>query len=132
MAAVLQRSTQRLQDLLLPVPAERVSARLLLELGWQALSSPAADAAVRVYLESAGLAARGQEPHRTLAAGLLVTWTTWASQHLSGDPATRTDRAHAVVATLDGLLLVRAVAGADAAAAAARGLNLGAAPPPAR
>ena len=38
--------------------------------------------------------------------------------------ATRLDRAHAIVATLDGLLLIRAIAGPRAVDAAARGLGL--------
>lgn len=123
-AAVLERSTAQLRDLLLPAQEQRVSASVLLQRSWDALRSPAALGPVRVYLESAGLAAQGREPHRSLAAGLIGTWTTLVSQRLSGDPSTRVDRAHALVATLDGLLLLRAVAGDGPADSAARGFGL--------
>jgi len=125
-AAVLQRTTSQLQDLLAPALGQEPSSEsVLLRRSWTALSSPASEPAVRVYIESIGLAARGREPYRRIAEQLVAAWTTWVASRLTGDPATRLDRAHAVVATLDGLLMIRAVVGQGPADAAARGLDLG-------
>lgn len=124
-SAVLDRMTGQLVTLLAAATGdEPVADATLLRFSWGALSEPAAEPAVRVYLESVGLAAQGRQPYRRIVEGLATAWTSWAAERLSGDASTRADRAHAVVATLDGLLLLRVVAGEAAAAAAARGLRL--------
>lgn len=123
-SAVLDRMTAELMALLATTGDEPVEFATLVRRGWGALSDPGAGPVLRVYLESVGLAAQGREPYRRIAEGLATTWTSWATERLSGDASTRGDRAHAVVATLDGLLLLRVVAGEAAAAAAARGLGL--------
>ena len=124
-SAVLGRTTTQLQELLAPALGQEASSdSVLLRRAWEVLSAPAAEAALRVYFESVGLAVQGREPYRSIAVQLVGAWTTWIAGCLTGDPATRVDRAHAVVATLDGLLLVRAVAGPGPADAAARGLGL--------
>ncbi len=124
-SAVLGRTTTQLQELLAPaLGQDAASESVLLRRSWTVLSGTAAEAALRVYFESVGLAVQGREPYRSIAERLVGAWTMWIAGRLSGDPATRVDRAHAVVATLDGLLLVRAVAGPGPAEAAARGLGL--------
>ena len=124
-SAVLGRTTEQLQSLLAPALGSAPTGDAqLLQRGWQALSGSAGEPAVRVYFESVGLAVQGREPYRTLAERLVAAWTGWIGERLDGDAATRADRACAVVATLDGLLLVRAVAGEGPARAAARGLGL--------
>ncbi len=125
-SAVLDRTTTQLQQLLSPALGGGAwSEAALLRRSWTALSGSDGDAALRVYFESVGLAVRGREPDRSIADQLVTAWTTWIAGHLTGDAATRTDRAHAIVATLDGLLLIRAVAGQGPADAAARGLGIG-------
>jgi hypothetical protein len=122
---VLGRTTAALEQLLAPALGDGPSSDAgLLRRSWSALSGPAGEAAASVYLECIGLAVRGREPYRSIAGQLVTGWTAWVAGRLSGPTATRGDRAHAVVATLDGLLLVRAVAGPGAADAAARGLGL--------
>jgi AcrR family transcriptional regulator len=124
-SAVLSRTTAQLQELLSPgVGSERASGSVMLQRSWTALSDPAAEAALRVYFESVGLAVAGREPYRSVTEQLVAAWTTWIAGRLTGIAATRADRAAGVVATLDGLLLIRAVAGRPAADAAARGLGL--------
>jgi len=124
-SAVLAGVSDRLREVLTPVLDGGPSSEArLTERSWAVLSGAQGDAALRVFLECVGLAVRGTEPYRGVAGAMLTGWTTWVAGHLGGDPATRHDRALGVVATLDGLLLVRAVAGPEAAAAAARGLGL--------
>jgi AcrR family transcriptional regulator len=124
-SAVVSRITTQLQHVLSHALDDEVpSDSVLLQRSWTALSAPASDAAVRVYLESVGLAARGQEPYRGLAQQLVADWTEWMTGRLTGEAATRVDRAHAIVAALDGLLLIRAVAGHGPSDAAARGMGL--------
>lgn len=123
--AVLERITEELQDLLAGALGEsRQAQAALLERTWAALATTAADPAVRILLETFGLAVRGQQPYPEVVAGVLATWTSWVADHLAGEPGTRPARAAAVVATLDGLLLTRAIAGDAAAASAASGLGL--------
>ena len=124
-AAVLARTTAGLQELLTAAVGERpASDAVLLQRAWTALSAGSADAAVQVYVECVGLAVRGREPYRSTTERLVAGWSDWVAARLTGPRATRADRAHALVATLDGLLLLRAGAGAEPAEAAARGLGL--------
>jgi AcrR family transcriptional regulator len=124
-SAVLARTTIQLQELLSPALSQEASDEsVVLQRSWAMLSGAGSEAAFRVYFESVGLAVRGREPYRSIAHQLIAAWTAWIASRLSGDAATRLDRAHAIVATLDGLLLIRAVAGQGPADAAARGLGL--------
>jgi AcrR family transcriptional regulator len=124
-SAVLGRTTIALQDLLSPALGQEASDdSVVLQQSWAVLSGKASEAAFRVYFESVGLAVRGREPYRSIVHQLVASWTAWIASRLSGDATIRDDRAHAIVATLDGLLLIRAVAGQGAADAAARGLGL--------
>jgi AcrR family transcriptional regulator len=123
--AVLERVTAQLVDLLTAAVGEglhRVDE--LLQTSWDALRRPEADQALRLYVETIGLAAHGREPYRSVIAQLTATWTTWFATRLALEPPDRADHAAAIVATLDGLLLLQVTAGPDVAAAAARGLRL--------
>jgi AcrR family transcriptional regulator len=124
-AAVLGRTTAQLQELLSPALGDEPSDEsVVLQRSWAVLSGPASEAVFRVYFESVGLAVCGREPYQGVVEQLVAAWTTWIASRLTGDAATRLDRAHAIVATLDGLLLIRAIAGPRAVDAAARGLGL--------
>jgi AcrR family transcriptional regulator len=123
--AVLARTGEQLQALLENALGKApVAGPVLLQRLWPALTTPAGDAAFRLYFETVGLAARGREPYRSAAAQLADVWTAWVAERLDGDPGSRGDRAAALVAVVDGLLLLRAVSGPDTAAAAVRGLAL--------
>lgn len=98
--------------------------RALLAAAWPVLSDPAADPTFALFFEAAGLAAAGREPYRTLVPMLVQGWIDWAATFLEGDGEARRAEAAAAVAVLDGLLLVRQLAGPGAADAAADHLGL--------
>ena len=85
---------------------------------------PVAEIAVRLYLDMVGLAAGGDPFLAQVASDVAQRWLGWVEENLHEPAATRRDRACAVVAQLDGLLLLRQVAGGEVADAAARGLGL--------
>ncbi len=104
----------------------RVAPSTALALLWQALGDGAADTAFGVYVELVGLASSGRAPYPELASTVAGQWVHWLEQRVTGPPADRRDRAAAVLAQLDGLLLLRRAAGPGTARSAARGLGLGA------
>jgi AcrR family transcriptional regulator len=96
----------------------------LLTRAWRALRTDEADAACRVYLQVVGEAAAGRPPYATMAKMISDQWVDWFARLLTGPARTRPERAAALLAQLDGLLLLRHVAGAESARAAARGMGL--------
>ena len=96
----------------------------LVRTAWPTLAQPAADAVFALFFEASGLAATGREPYRTLVPQLVDGWIDWASTFITGAPAHRRAEAEAAIAVLDGLLLLRQLAGPDAAARAARRIGI--------
>lgn len=125
LAAVLQAYAGQLQQALShALQGQRLPPRQVLERAWSALQTGEADTAFRVFLEVAGLAAAGQLPYRDLSAALARDWTAWLAEHLTGPADSRRQAAAALLAQLDGLLLLRHTGDPDLAHAAARGLQL--------
>lgn len=123
--AVLHQATAELVQLLAHGVGDGArSVDDLLRASWSALRHPDADQALRLYVETLGMAARGGEPYRSIVTGLTESWTAWLADRLAIDDGERDDRAAALLATLDGLLLLSVTAGPEATAAAARGLGL--------
>jgi AcrR family transcriptional regulator len=97
------------------------SATELVRRAWPALSSPGADGAFRLFFEIVGLACAREAPYHAMAQRLLDTWVDWLAARTLGRTAQiRRRRALAVLAQLDGLLLIRHTLGSSAAADAAR------------
>ena len=70
-------------------------------------------------MEANGLASSGREPYRTLVPQLVEAWISWVAEYLQGTPAVRRAEAETTIALFDGLLLLRQMAGAEAADRAA-------------
>jgi AcrR family transcriptional regulator len=97
-----------------PVPPGRLLAAL-----WASLERSGAQAHVRLYLEVSGLAARGRQPFTGLARRVAEDWLSWVGPHLDVPGDERAAAAAGLLAALDGVLLVDAVAGRERATAAA-------------
>ena len=80
---------------------------------WPLVATPEQDRVFALFFEANGLAAVGREPYATLVPMLVTGWIEWAAQLIEGDD--RDDEAAAAIAMIDGLLLVRYLAGAEAA-----------------
>lgn len=122
--AVLAHMTTQLRDVLTAALNEQqVSPEALLDTCWQALRGPEGEVALRLYVEALGLAAAGQEPYRTAMTGLTTIWAAWMLEHLDAPAGRRQDQAAAVLAVLDGLLVLRVASGTDMAEGAFRGIR---------
>jgi AcrR family transcriptional regulator len=110
-----------LQETLAPAFASPAANHLeLLRAAWPILARPEADLVFALFFEAGGLAATGREPYRNLVPQLVDAWIAWASEFIAGPPSRRRAEAEAAIAMLDGLLLLRQLAGPDAADRAAR------------
>ncbi len=115
----------QLQETLAPAFASPAADHLeLARSAWPCLASETADPVFALFFEAAGLAAAGREPYRTLVPQLVEAWIAWASTFIRGRQARRRAEAEAAVAVLDGLLLLRQLAGRAAADRAARAVGV--------
>ena len=115
----------RLQEAL--EPAFRAPAHDHVELvraAWPVVAQTEADAVFALFLEANGLAASGREPYRSLVPQLVDAWITWAAERIGGPSPGRRIEAETAIALLDGLLLLRQMAGPAAADRAARRLGV--------
>jgi AcrR family transcriptional regulator len=91
----------------------------LVRAAWPVLASDECDPAFGLFFEANGMAAAGVEPYRELVPMLVTAWSAWLSDYLDVDEADRGAEAEAVIALVDGLLLIRQLVGPDAAERAA-------------
>ena len=96
----------------------------LARLAWPVLARAETDRIFALFFEANGLAVAGRAPFDTLVPALVEAWIDWVASFLTGTPAARRARAGATVALIDGLLLLRLLAGPSAASAAARSLGV--------
>ena len=101
-----------------------VDHRELAALAWPVLANPAADRVFALFFEANGLAAVGREPYRTLVPNLVAAWIDWASNHVEGSASRRRQEAETAIAVIDGLILLRLLAGPASADRAARVLGI--------
>lgn len=122
---VLMSVGMQLQRALEPAfgsPAEDHSE--LLVRAWPIVARAEADAIFALFLEASGLAASGRAPYRALVPLLVEAWIAWAVEYLQGSPELRRAEAETAIAILDGLLLLRQMAGPDAANRAAERIGI--------
>lgn len=98
--------------------------RQLAKAAYGVLARDDTDAIFAVYFESCGLAAAGAQPFQDLAAALFEGWVGWLSGFFRGNPKQRRAEAEATLALIDGVLLMRQLAGAQAADRAAKALGM--------
>ena len=123
---VLYAMGTQLQETLAPTFSSPVADhRALLRAAWPILARPDADPVFALFFEASGLAAIGREPYRSLLPQLIEAWIAWASEFISGTSARRRAEAEAAIAVIDGLLLVRQLAGPAVADRAARKIAAG-------
>ena len=97
----------------------------LARLAWPVLAHLDADPVFALFFEANGLAAAGRSPYATLVPHLVEAWIVWAAQFIDGPPAHRRTEAETTIAIIDGLLLLRLLAGTKSAERAARRLGIG-------
>jgi AcrR family transcriptional regulator len=94
--------------------------RALLRAAWPVLAQPDADRVFALFFEASGLAAAGHDPYAVVVPRLVEAWIDWAAELLEGSPQHRRREAEAAIALVDGLLLLRQLAGPEPADRAAR------------
>lgn len=115
----------RLQETLAPAMGATVAGhRALVRAAWPVLARADADPVFAVFFEANGLAAAGRTPYRDLVPQLVEAWITWAATLVRGPADRRRAEAEAAIALIDGLLLLRQLAGPEAADRAAHRLGI--------
>lgn len=99
-----------------PLPVDE-----LMERAWPTLANETSDRVFSVVLELLGLAAGGRSPYRELAPLLIEGWVEWLEPRVvATDPARARDEILALLARVDGLLLLRLTGGPELAERAAQ------------
>ncbi len=96
----------------------------LLRAAWPVLATEEAAPVFALFFEANGFAVTGREPYASMVKGLVAMWIEWTTEFLVGDDEHRRTEAETSIAVLDGLLLLRQLAGTDAANRAARRLGI--------
>jgi AcrR family transcriptional regulator len=91
---------------------------------WPVLARAEVDAVFALFFEANGLAATGRAPFDTLVPRLVDAWITWVMHFLTGTAVERRAEAEATIAIVDGLLLLRQLAGPASATRAAERLGI--------
>ena len=123
--AVLGAIGLQVQQILAEAFAERApDHQALVRAAWPVLAHADVDPLFALFFEANGLAAAGREPYRSLVPALVEAWIVWASEFVAGTPRQRRAEAEAAIVLVDGLLLLRLLAGPSAADRAARRLGV--------
>lgn len=113
------------QDMLAAAFTEPASDHItLVKAAWPVLQRPDTEQIFALFFEANGLAAAGIEPYRGLVTELVKAWIAWTSEFIEGPAEHQRAEAEAAIAVVDGLLLVRLLAGRDSAERAAQRLGV--------
>lgn len=104
------------------VPPGRSEPQVLLRALWGISRDPAVEPVLRLYVEILGQAAAQVPPFPAAARRVADGWLDWVQGRLAVPAAQRPAAAAALLATLDGLIVLRLAVGADIADRAARRL----------
>ena len=104
------------------VPIGRVRPEALLRATWSVARDPEVEPVLRLYLEILGQAAAHVAPFPAAASKVASRWLEWAQDRVDVPVAERQDAAAALLATVDGLLILHLVVGTEVADRAARRL----------
>jgi AcrR family transcriptional regulator len=91
---------------------------------WPVLARPEIDPIFGLFFEANGLAAAGREPYKTLVDQLVEAWIVWLADFFEGPARARRIEAETAIALIDGLLLLRQLAGPAASNRAASRLGV--------
>jgi AcrR family transcriptional regulator len=91
---------------------------------WPVLATVDVDPIFALFFEANGLAAAGRAPFDTLVPRLVEAWIDWVTSFLTGTARQRRAEAEATIALIDGLLLLRQLAGPASATRAAERLGV--------
>lgn len=89
---------------------------------WSIARDPAVQPVLRLYVEILGQAAGQVAPFPAAAHRVAHRWLDWLQDRVDVPPAERQEAAAALLATVDGLLILRLGVGSDVADLAARRL----------
>lgn len=104
---------------------ERRDPDVLVRTAWPVLTTPAAGRVFAIFFEAIGLAAAATDPYDQLVPAMMQAWLDWLTARSTGStPSARRRNAIAVIARIDGLLLVRQTLGTDASDDAATALGI--------
>jgi AcrR family transcriptional regulator len=115
----------RLQETLAAAFTEPAIDHLTLaRAAWPVLARAETDRIFALFFEANGLAAAGQAPYDVLAPQIIESWIGWMTGFLAGTVEERRSEAEAALALIDGLLLLRQLAGPASADRAAGRLGI--------
>lgn len=122
---VLASMGAELQRTLAPALHGPVSDHIeLLRAAWPILATDEAAPVFSLFFEANGLAVAGREPYVGAVTSLVAAWIDWTAGFVEGDDEHRQVEAETAIALLDGLLLMRQLAGPAAAGRAAGRLGI--------
>ena len=101
------------------VPPGRGAPDVLLRTVWSLARDPAVQPVLRLYVEILGQAAAQVAPFPAAARRVARSWLEWVQDRLDLPVAEREDAAAALLATIDGLLVLDLAVGSDVADRAA-------------
>jgi AcrR family transcriptional regulator len=96
----------------------------LVRAAWPVVANDQADSVFALFFEANGLAAAGRAPYSAVVPQLVEAWITWAAEFFRGTAKERRTEAETAIALLDGLILLRQLAGSDSASRAAKRMGV--------